>query len=119
MKGVVWKNKSNDQLCVTIPKNSEMQEGDYVEIKKSGIKRISYVGVVGDLFHYGHLQSIQFAKSVSDYNIIGVFTDEAVEEYRVKPISNLKERKAVIPKTPHTYMILVNLQTFGPDFRKT
>ncbi|MBT4804623.1 NTP transferase domain-containing protein [Candidatus Woesearchaeota archaeon] len=107
MKRVVWKNKSNDQLCVTIPKNSEMQEGDYVEIKKSGIKRISYVGVVGDLFHYGHLQSIQFAKSVSDYNIIGVFTDEAVEEYRVKPISNLKERKAVIENLKVVDRVLV------------
>ncbi len=95
MKKVVWKNKSNNQLCITIPRDSGLREGDAVEIKKSTIKRIAYSGVVGDLFHYGHLQSLQLAKSLADYNICGVFTDEAVEEYRAKPICNYQERKAV------------------------
>ena len=96
MKRVVWKNKSNSQLCVTIPITADIGEGDIVEVGKSKIKKIAYSGVVGDLFHYGHLHSIQFAESISDYNIIGVMTDRAVEEYRAKPISNLKERKAII-----------------------
>ncbi len=95
MKKVVWRNKSNNQLCITIPKDSGLKEGDAVEIKKSSIKRIAYSGVVGDLFHYGHLQSLQFAKSFADYNIAGVFIDEAVEEYRGKTICNYQERKAV------------------------
>ncbi len=30
----VWKNKSNNQKLVTIPKDSEIEEGDFVEIKK-------------------------------------------------------------------------------------
>ena len=30
----VWKNKSANQKLVTIPKESEINEGDYVEIKK-------------------------------------------------------------------------------------
>lgn len=30
----VWVNKSNKQKLITIPKDSEIQEGDYVEIKK-------------------------------------------------------------------------------------
>ncbi len=96
MKKVVWKNKSNNQLCVTIPKNSDLKEGDVVEIQKSNIKCIAYSGVVADLFHYGHLHSLQFAKSLADYNIIGIITDEAVEEYRARPIANLQERKAVL-----------------------
>ncbi len=95
MKMVVWKNKSNNQLCATIPSSSDIKEGDVVEIEKSSIRKIAYSGVVGDLFHYGHLRSIQYANSISDYNICGVFTDKAVEEYRVKPIANLKERKAI------------------------
>ena len=57
--------------------------------------RIAYTGVVLDLFHYGHLQSILFAESISDLNICGIFTDEVVEEYRIKPITNLHERKAI------------------------
>jgi glutamine kinase len=57
--------------------------------------RIAYMNVVGDLFHYGHLQSILFAKSISDKVICGVMTDEVVESYRIKPIANLHERKAI------------------------
>lgn len=30
----VWKNKSNNQKLITIPKNSNIEEGDYVEVKK-------------------------------------------------------------------------------------
>ena len=92
----VWKNRSNGQLCVTIPTGSNIREGDVIELKKASIKKIAYSGVVADLFHYGHLQSIEYAKSISDYNVVGVITDKAVEEYRTKPIANLKERKAII-----------------------
>ena len=96
MKRQVWRNKSNNQLCVTIPRDSSIREGDTVEVAKSSIMKIAYNSVVGDLFHYGHLHSIQFAHSQSDYNVVGIITDDAVEEYRVRPISNLKERKAII-----------------------
>src|SRR3989338_8356033 len=92
----VWKNHSNGQLCVTIPTSSNIREGDVIELRKASIKRIAYSGVVADLFHYGHLQSIEFAKSISDYNVVGAITDKAVEEYRTKPVANLKERKAII-----------------------
>lgn len=30
----VWKAKKNDQKMVTIPKDSDIEEGDYVKIKK-------------------------------------------------------------------------------------
>ena len=30
----VWKNKHNNQKCVTIPKKSDIEEDDYVSIKK-------------------------------------------------------------------------------------
>ena len=30
----VWKNKAIDQKLVTIPKDCNIEEGDYVEIKK-------------------------------------------------------------------------------------
>ncbi|HLD80239.1 MAG TPA: PEP-utilizing enzyme [Candidatus Nanoarchaeia archaeon] len=63
---------------------------------KNKPKRIAYLGVVCDFFHYGHLRSIEFSKSISDYNICGVITDKAVEEYRVKPISTLEERRAIV-----------------------
>lgn len=65
-------------------------------MKSSKIKTIAYSGIIGDLFHYGHLHSILFAKSISDYNVCGVLTDEAVEKQKAKPITNFEERKAVI-----------------------
>ena len=30
----VWKNKLNNQLLITIPNDSGVMEGDYVEVKK-------------------------------------------------------------------------------------
>ncbi len=96
MKRVVWANKSNGQLCVTIPKEVDIKEGDFVEVRKSLVQRISYIGIVGDLFHYGHLNSIKFTSAQGDYTVCGVLTDKAVESYRVKPIANITERKAVI-----------------------
>ena len=30
----VWKNKQNNQKLVTIPKDCDIQEGDYVKIEK-------------------------------------------------------------------------------------
>ena len=39
MNKIVWANKSNGQLCVTIPKNSGIKEGDIVTIEKKKIKK--------------------------------------------------------------------------------
>ena len=30
----VWKNQSNNQLLITIPKDSDIQDGDYVKVGK-------------------------------------------------------------------------------------
>ena len=30
----VWRNKKNNQKLITIPKECNIQEGDYVEVKK-------------------------------------------------------------------------------------
>jgi len=64
--------------------------------ERSKIKKVVYSPAVADLFHYGHLQSLKFAHSLGDYHICGVLTDEAVESYRRKPVSNLTEREAII-----------------------
>ncbi len=96
MKKVVWKNKSNEQLCVTIPKNSGIQSGDFVNIEKVKVKIIVYSFVIADLFHYGHLQILEKANKLGNYHICGVLTDKAVSEYKSKPTANFEERKAII-----------------------
>jgi len=35
----VWKNKGNNQKLVTIPKDCDIEEGDYVELIKNGSKK--------------------------------------------------------------------------------
>ncbi len=113
LKGIVWKNKSNGQLCVTVGKNKGIQDGDIVEVRKKKLKKLVYSPVVGDLFHYGHLQSVLFAHSLGDYHVCGVFTDKAVEEYRSKPIANLQERKAIFENLTCVDRVMVQ-QTKDP-----
>ena len=81
MKKLVWLNKSNGQLCVTIPKGSGLKEGDIVSIEKQKIKAVVYTPVTGDLFHYGHLQVLQKSNELGDFHVVGVVTDEAIKSY--------------------------------------
>ncbi|MEK6862819.1 MAG: PEP/pyruvate-binding domain-containing protein, partial [Nanoarchaeota archaeon] len=60
------------------------------------IKKVVYTCVVADLFHHGHLKALKFAKSLGDFLICGILTDEAVESYRRKSITDFEERKNVI-----------------------
>lgn len=96
MKKGVWLNKSNGQLCITIPKNSGIKEGDIVSVEKEKIKRIVYSSVTADLFHYGHLRLLENANRLGDFHICGVLTDEAIKSYREYPIANFKERVSII-----------------------
>lgn len=66
-------------------------------MKNTGkIKRIVYVPIVADLFHYGHLQILEYSKKIGDYTVCGLLTDEGVLTYRQPAITNFKERKAVL-----------------------
>lgn len=96
MKKITWKNKSNGQLCVTIPKNSGIKEGDIVTVQKEKIKKIVYSVVTADLFNYGQLRLLQTANELGDLHICGVLTDEAMKSYREGPIASFKERAAVV-----------------------
>lgn len=96
MKKIVWENKSNGQLCVTIPKNSGINDGDIVSIEKQKIKKVVYSSVTADFFHYGHLTILQRANELGDIHICGVLTNEAIRAYRKQPIADLRERMAII-----------------------
>ena len=107
MKKSVWLNKSNGQLCVTIPKGSGIKEGDIVSLEKEKIKKIVYSSVTGDMFHYGHLRLLENANNLGDFHICGVLTDEAIKSYKETPIATLKERKAIISSLRCVDMVMV------------
>jgi len=96
MKKIVWANKSNGQLCLTIPKGSGIKEGDIVNVEKEKIKSIVYTPLTADMFHYGHLQILEKANTLGDFHIAGVVTDKGIRSYKRGPISNLKERMAIV-----------------------
>ena len=59
--------------------------------------KVGYTTGVFDLFHIGHLNILKRAKEMSDYLIVGVSTDELVENYKNKtPIIPYEERIEIV-----------------------
>lgn len=55
-------------------------------------KKIVYVDVVGDIFHYGHCRYFEQARQFGDYLLVGVLDDKVCEGYKRLPYLNQKER---------------------------
>lgn len=59
--------------------------------------KIGYTDGVFDLFHTGHLNMIETAKSQCDYLIVGVHGDDVVEGYKHRrPIINEEGRRRIL-----------------------
>lgn len=125
MKQIIWKNKSNKQLCVTIPQNNGLKEGDILSLNKAKIKTIVYSTFASDFLHYGHLKLLQQSNELGDLHITGILTDEAIESYKEKPLTNIKERKSIISSlncvdmtiTQNSFDPTENLMKIYEDFK--
>jgi cytidyltransferase-related domain len=59
--------------------------------------KIGYTTGVFDLFHVGHLNILKEAKAQCDYLIVGVSTDENVQNYKHKtPVIPYAQRAAIV-----------------------
>lgn len=62
-----------------------------------GCIRVGYVGATMDLPHKGHVYLLEQAKSMCDYLVVALNTDEFVEQFKGKrPVMSLEERMAVV-----------------------
>lgn len=55
-----------------------------------------YVDGVFDLFHAGHINFLKKAKSLGDFLIVGIISDEDVESYKRKPVVFFNDRLSVL-----------------------
>jgi len=84
--------------------------------------KIVYAYVVADILHTGHILFLENAKSFGKL-IVGVLTDEAVQEKKPKPILSFKERVDIIRElkcvdavvAQETYSPIENIKAIKPD----
>ena len=51
-----------------------------------------YVDVVGDLFHYGHVEFFRRARDLGDALVVGVHSDATAESYKRVPVMTMDSR---------------------------
>jgi len=84
--------------------------------------KIVYAYVVADILHKGHILALKNAKSFGKL-IVGVLTDEAVQERKPKPTLSFQERLAIIGElkcvdavvAQETYLPIDNIKAIKPD----
>lgn len=114
MNQKIWQNKSNGQLCITIPKKSGLKDGDVVSISRINVKKVVYCPFVGENFHFGHIKFLNESANHADILVCGVLTDKAVKEYRSNLSSNFTERYTVLSSLRMVDMVLTQ-QSMDPS----
>lgn len=68
-----------------------------MEIMKS-VTKIVFVNGTFDVLHRGHLMLLNYAKSLGDYVVVGIDTDERVKEKKgpSRPVNSTEERSFML-----------------------
>jgi cytidyltransferase-like protein len=84
---------------------------------------VVYVYIVGDILHKGHLLHLENGKALGDILVVGVLTDEAVMEKKLKPTIPFSERLDIVKSLnmvdvtvpQNTYSPVSNIMDIRPD----
>lgn len=67
-----------------------------------------YADMVGDLFHYGHVEFLKKAHALGDYLLVGINTDDVLVSYKRRPVLTMEERVAVVAGCRYADEVLPN-----------
>ena len=72
--------------------------------------RVVYIGGAWDMFHGGHMEALQQARSMGDFLIVGIYNDEVVNTHWGDnyPIMNLNERVLSVLGCEHVDDVLID-----------
>ena len=65
-----------------------------------------YCVITADLFHYGHIRFLKEALAYGDQLIVGVCSDQDVEQYKRKPILTLAERTETVAACKYVHQVI-------------
>jgi len=72
--------------------------------------KVGYTSGVFDMFHIGHLNIIKRAKELCDYLIVGISTDELVEEYKhKKPVIPFDDRFQIVESVKYVDEVVAQI----------
>lgn len=88
---------------------------------KNNNKIIGFANGCFDLFHIGHLNLLKRCKENCDYLIVGVNTDEYIQQYKNRyPIIPLEERLEIVKSIKYVdEVVAINKENYGlPSLKK-
>lgn len=81
-------------------------------------KIILYVGGTFDLFHYGHVRFLKRCKSISDYVVVALNSDDFVAAFKTEaPLLNYEERRECLEGCRYVDQVIKH--TNGLDSKPT
>jgi cytidyltransferase-like protein len=64
--------------------------------------------MVGDMFHWGHVECLRQARAFGDFLIVGLLGDDEAEAYKRRPHMSLAERVRLVEACPYVDEVLPN-----------
>jgi len=80
--------------------------------------KVVYTSVVCDLMHIGHINLFRQAKELGDKLVVGVITDEGVENYKRAPIIPFDQRIEVVSSVKYVDLAIQQNRRSGVENMK-